>query len=74
MLTLSRQRNISHVAKSIFFSENFGFITGERIRFCPVPGARNCVNLHLIIHIIHDCCNNTTPFIYLNQVNTKYSN
>ena len=30
------------------------FFPGDRFRFCPVPGARNCVNLHLVIDIIHN--------------------
>ena len=42
-----------------FFQE----ILGERFRFCPVPGARNCVNLHLFIDIIHNCCSQMTPLM-----------
>ena len=53
------------------FSGNFGFVPGQRFRFCPVPGARNCVNLHLLIDFIHNCCNQMTPLVHLKQVNTK---
>ena len=35
-----------------------------------VLGARNCVNLHLLIDIIHDCCNHTRPLVHLKQFNT----
>ena len=64
-------RSIYHVAKSIFFSGKFGSVSGERFRFCPLQGVRDCVNLHLFIDFIHDCCNHTTPLFHLQQVNTK---
>ena len=42
----------------------------EHYRFCPVPGARNCVSLHLFIDIIHDCCSHIIPLVHLKQINT----
>ena len=63
-----------NAAKNMFFSGDLGFVPGERVRFCPGPGARNCVNLHLFIDIIHTCCNQMTPLVHLKQVNTKNSN
>ena len=56
------------------FPGNFRSVPGERVRFCPVPGARNCVNLHLFIDFIHYCCNHKAPLVHLKQVNTKKSN
>ena len=53
------------------FSGIFGSVPGERYRFWPAPGARNCFNLHLFIDIIHDCCNHMTPLVHLKQLNTN---
>ena len=51
-----------------FFPGIFGSVPGELYRFGPVPGARNCWNLHLITDIIHDCCNPMTLLVHLKQV------
>ena len=53
------------------YSGNIRSVPGERVRFCPVPGARNCVNLHLFIDFIHYYCNHMAPFVHLKRVNTK---
>ena len=50
------------------------FVPGERFRFCPVPGARNWVNFHLFVDIIHDCCSHMSSLVHLKRVNTKISN
>ena len=46
------------------FSGNFRSVPGEHFRFCPVQGARNCINLHLFIDVIHYCCNHMTPLVH----------
>ena len=56
--------NTVHVAKSTFLGVC-------PYRFWPVLVARNCVNLHLFIDIIHDCCNHMIPLVHLKQVYTN---
>ena len=46
------------------FSVNFRSVPGEHFRFCPVQCARNCINLHLFIDVIHYCCNHMTPLVH----------
>ena len=53
------------------FPRMFGYIPGKRNWFWPVPGARNCVNVHLFIDIIHDCCNHMRTLVHLKQFNTN---
>ena len=53
------------------FSGILGSVLGEHYRFWPVPGSRNCINLHLFIDINNDCCNHMIPLVHLKQVNTK---
>ena len=57
----------------VYFSGIFGTVPGERYWFWPVPDARNCVNVHLFIGIIYNCCNHMRPLVHLKQVNTEYN-
>ena len=59
-----------HVAKNIF-SEIFLTVPCEHYQFWPVPGPRNCVNLHLFIGITYDSCNHMRPLVNLKRANTK---
>ena len=56
--------------ENIFFGI-FVSVPGKRYRFWPVPGPRNCVDLHSFTNIIHVCCNHVTPSVYLKQVYTQ---
>ena len=55
----------------VYYFEMFGSVPGEHYRFWHVPGARNCVYLHLFIDIINDCCSPIIPLVHLKQIYTK---
>ena len=43
----SEVSEIRFMLLGVYYFRNFGYVPGEHYRFWHVPGARNCVYLHL---------------------------
>ena len=55
----------------VYYFRKFVSVPVYNITGFDLSRVLNCVNLHLFIDSIHDCCIHMIPLVHFKQINTK---